>query len=213
MGGPAYYEAGQEEDLKRAQKVLATPDQVSLPEPAATESLTELVADILTRNNPATATPVAPGLRQVPHVPPATGEAAEPENPDLFLSYASVRRTTVLPIRNALVGLGYSVFFDIESLNAGEEFADVIDSRLKAAKAVIACYSHESFKSRWCKSEWRVGLHKGNLVPLAIDTIEFVEIPTEFNGLHYSDFSGYSGSTAEPCFRELLRAIRRHVRI
>ena len=112
-----------------------------------------------------------------------------------------------------MVKLGYSVFFDIESLSAGEEFADIIDSRLKAAKAIVACFSHESFKSRWCKSEWRVGLHKGNLVPLAIDAVDLVEIPTEFNGLHYSDFSGYSGSTTEPCFRNLLRAIRRHVRI
>lgn len=208
MGGSAAYQAGEDEDLQRAQKLLGTQEEVELPNSGRTLSLAELVADIRARNNIETPTP--------PQVPAAPGDAkvaAEPEPSDVFLSYASVRRGDVLPILNALTGLGYSVFFDTESLSAGEEFAEVIDGQLKSAKAVIACYSHESFKSRWCKSEWRVAMHKGNLVPLAIDRISIVEIPTEFNSLHYCDFSNFSGSTTEACFRDLLRSLQRHTRV
>jgi hypothetical protein len=212
MGGSAAYEAGQDEDLQRAQKILGTLDEVKLPDSGTTLTLPELVADILARNSTGTQA-VKPAQSQVPAAPGTAATVVEPEAPDLFLSYASMRRANVLPIRNALVGLGYSVFFDTESLSAGEEFADVIDGRLKSAKAVIACFSHESFKSRWCKSEWRVAMHKGNLVPLAIDRISIVEVPTEFNSLHYCDFSNFSGSTTEPCFRDLLRSTQRHVRV
>jgi|SRR5262245_55408025 len=198
MGGPAAYEAGRDEDIKRAQKVLDTGEQVELPD---NKTLPDIITDLLAKRPKLTGT--APrGDISTPAVSPETDRL------DIFLSYASKRRDIVQPIRDALVEQGYTVFFDLQSLSAGEEFADVIDSRVKSAGVVVACWSHESFKSRWCKSEWRVGLNKSILVPLAIDTIVFDEIPTEFNGVHYIDFTQFSGAIGDSCFEELVRAIQ-----
>jgi hypothetical protein len=205
MGGAGSYEAGRDEDTKRAQKLLETREEVELPDAKTSATLPDLVADILAKNEKLAGT--------APHShAPSPVTSPETDHPDIFVSYAARRRNTVLPIKDALVEKGYTVFFDFESLSAGDEFADIIDSRLKRAGVVVACWSHESFKSRWCKSEWRVGLNKNILLPLAIDEITFDEIPTEFNGVHYIDFTQFSGAMGDPCFKELLRAIQRHLK-
>ena len=76
----------------------------------------------------------------------------------MFISYASQSHERIMVINNALLAAGYSVFFDFEALHGGDHFADVMIEQLKGARAVVACWSPVSFKSRWCKSEWRVGL-------------------------------------------------------
>ena len=180
---------------------MNTREEVALADRDASATLPELVARIVAQN---------PGLaRRAPagSSRPAVG-TSDAEEPDIFISYATARRRAVLPIKDALVRHGYTVFFDFESLRGGYGFADVIDARLKKCRAVVACWSEESFTSRWCKNEWRVGSHRRALVPVALHPIALEQIPTEFNDVQYIDFSTFSGASDDRCFQDLLRAIQ-----
>lgn len=200
MGTPAE-EAGRDEDIRRAQRVLNTREDISLQNRNASVSLPDLVAQIISQNpaqdhrEAATARPAVAPLRA--------------ENPDVFISYASTRRDAVIPIKDALVAKGLSVFYDFESIEGGERFADVIDEQLKKSRVILACWSGESFASSWCKNEWRVGLFRRTLVPIALEPIAFDHIPTEYNGVQYIDFSRFSGAPEDRCFVDLFRVIQR----
>ena len=200
MGTPPE-EAGRDEDIRRAQQVLNTREEAVLAHRDASATLAELVAQIVAQNpGLARRTPSDSSRRAV--------STSDVEDPDIFISYARARSPAVLPIRNALVRHGYTVFFDFESLRGGSGFSDVIDARLKKCRAVVACWSEESFTSRWCKNEWRVGSHRRTLVPIALHPITLEQIPTEFNDMQYIDFANFSGASDDRCFQDLLRAIQ-----
>jgi hypothetical protein len=55
-------------------------------------------------------------------------------------------------VKEALSALGYAVWFD-DDLLAHDAYAQVIEERLRAAKAVIVIWSAEATKSEWVRSE------------------------------------------------------------
>ena len=55
-------------------------------------------------------------------------------------------------VAEALRALGYGVWRDDE-LTAHRAYAEVIEERLKAAKAVVVIWSAEAAKSEWVRSE------------------------------------------------------------
>jgi hypothetical protein len=198
--GTSSHEAN-DDDLARAKKLLNTSDYIDIPNASERLTFPDLVTQLIDKNRDVhhdlepdhLVTPLAPRTHTV----------------DVFVSYPSQSRTEVIPINNALLASGYTVFFDFEALQGGDEFGEVIDQQLKGSRSVVACWSPISFKSRWCRAEWRVGQHLGNLIPIVIGEFTFEQIPTEFNGLQYIDFTGFSGSRQDSCFVSLLKSIRR----
>ena len=57
--------------------------------------------------------------------------------PDVFISYSREDRTTARRFAERFADAGYSVWWDA-ALHAGETFDEVIETALKAAKAVVA---------------------------------------------------------------------------
>jgi hypothetical protein len=186
-----------DDDLARAKRLLQTSDRIELPPRDERLTFPALVSELIKKNQTVRRNLLPPGLQ--------ASEAKE--TVDVFISYPRSSRDRIVAINNGLVAAGYSVFFDFETLRGGDEFSEVIDYQLKGARAVVACWSPTSFKSRWCQSEWRVALNHRNLVPIMIETFTFDDIPTEFNGIHYIDFTNFSGSPQELCFTSLLRSI------
>jgi hypothetical protein len=195
MGGSSH--DANDDDLARAKRLLQTSDRIALPNPDEKLTFPELVSELIQKN---------PAVRRDPQPtgPPSSKPTA---TADLFISYPKSSRERIVAINNGLVAAGYSVFFDFESLRSGEQFEEVIDYQVKGARAVVACWSPTSFKSRWCKSEWRVAVHHRNLIPIMIEPFTFEDIPTEFNAFHYIDFTTFRGSPQELCFANLLKSI------
>jgi hypothetical protein len=54
---------------------------------------------------------------------------------DVFLSYARADRLKAEQVKAALEGAGLSVFFDVEGLDGGDLFPDVLDREVKTAGA------------------------------------------------------------------------------
>ena len=71
---------------------------------------------------------------------------------DVFVSYARPDEPQAQRVAEALKGAGYHVWRDDE-LPAHRAYADVIEERLKSAKAVVVLWSAEAAKSQWVRAE------------------------------------------------------------
>jgi hypothetical protein len=130
---------------------------------------------------------------------------------DVFLSYPRKARAKVEPIKRGLESLGLDVFFDVQGIDGGDAFPDVIDRAVKSAKAVIGCWSEDAFKSKWCMSECRVGDMRGVLVPVAIERFTELTKPTDFVATNYIDLTDFQGFQPHEGWTRTLRSLSKFV--
>lgn len=118
---------------------------------------------------------------------------------DIFLSYKREDQETAQSLAEAFAAAGWSVWWD-PKLQAGEHFDDVIEKALQEARCVVVLWSSRSIRSQYVKDEASYALKLGKLVPV---TIEAVEPPFRFQGLHTVDLSGWDGTRGYPAFHKL----------
>ena len=87
---------------------------------------------------------------------------------DVFISYARSTASQAQQVAEALRALGYGVWRDDE-LPAHRGYAEVIEERLKAARAVVVIWSAEAVKSDWVQSEADTARTDHKLVQLTVD--------------------------------------------
>jgi adenylate cyclase len=108
---------------------------------------------------------------------------------DIFISYARSTEDQAKRVEEALQARGYSVWRDSE-LPAHRAYADVIEERLKAAKAVVVLWSADAVKSQWVRAEADAARGQGTLVQASVDgTIP----PMPFNQVQCADLKGWDG--------------------
>jgi adenylate cyclase len=108
---------------------------------------------------------------------------------DIFISYARSTEGQAKQIAETLRGLGYDVWRDDE-LPAHRAYAEVIEERLRAAKAVVVIWSAEAAKSQWVRAEANVAREAGTLVQLRLDG---AVPPLPFNEIQCADMTGWAG--------------------
>jgi TolB-like protein len=122
---------------------------------------------------------------------------------DVFVSYARSAADQAQRIAETLRGLGYSVWLD-DALPAHRSYAEVIEERLTAAKAVVVIWSAEAIRSEWVQSEAdraRLG-HK--LVQLTVDG---VTPPMPFDRIQCADLVGWKGDPAAVGWRKVVESV------
>ena len=87
---------------------------------------------------------------------------------EVFISYARSTQAAALRFADALRAAGYGVWRDDE-LPPHRLYADVIEERLGAAKAVLVIWSADAVKSDWVRAEADVARAAGKLVQLSLD--------------------------------------------
>ncbi|HEY6661970.1 MAG TPA: TIR domain-containing protein, partial [Sphingomicrobium sp.] len=108
---------------------------------------------------------------------------------DIFVSYARTDEPQAKRVAEALRSQGYAVWRDDE-LPAHRAYADVIEERLKAAKAVVVLWSADAAKSQWVRAEAEAGRTAGTLVQATLDgTVP----PLPFNQIQCADLRNYDG--------------------
>ena len=100
---------------------------------------------------------------------------------DVFISYARSTEAQARRITEALNALGYAVWND-EYLPAHRAYAEVIEERLNAAKAVVVIWSPDAAKSEWVRSEANRARESHKLVQIAFERL--VSLPGE---IHHHD--------------------------
>ena len=118
---------------------------------------------------------------------------------DVFISYARPSEDEAHRIAELLRGKGFSVWRDDE-LPAHRAYSDVIEERLKSAKAVVVLWSGESAKSHWVRAEADTARESGTLVQATLDSSL---PPMPFNQIQCADLNGWNGDTASAGWRKL----------
>lgn len=114
--------------------------------------------------------------------------------PDIFISYARPNEGLARRAAEALRAAGYDVWRDDE-LPAHRAYSDVIEERIKAAKAVLVLWSNEAVKSQWVRAEADAARELGTLVQVSLDG---VLPPMPFNQIQCADLFGWTGDTGWP---------------
>jgi adenylate cyclase len=122
---------------------------------------------------------------------------------DVFISYARSTAPQAHQVAEALRSLGYGVWRDDE-IPAHRAYADVIQERLRAAKAVVVVWSAEAAKSEWVRSEAERARADHKLVQLSIDG---AELPMPFDQIQCADLADWVGDVDAPGWRKVVGSI------
>ncbi|HEY1562268.1 MAG TPA: TIR domain-containing protein [Caulobacteraceae bacterium] len=122
---------------------------------------------------------------------------------DVFISYARATEAEAIRIAAALDDLGYEVWRD-DQLAAHEEFSDVIQQRLEAARAVVVLWSREAVKSQWVRSEANRARAESKLVQVNVDG---VALPMPFDQIHCANLRGWRGEPDAPGWLQTLKSV------
>ena len=122
---------------------------------------------------------------------------------DVFISYARSTAVQAQRIADALRALGYNVWRD-DDLPAHRPYADVIDERLRGARAVVVVWSADAAKSQWVRAEADLARNAGTLVQLRID--ELIP-PLPFNQIECADLSKWKGDENAQGWRKVVASV------
>ena len=89
---------------------------------------------------------------------------------DIFISYKREDIAIVKSLVTELDLYGWSIWWDHE-IPAGLDYDTVIESELKAAKAVVVLWTEQSLESRNVKDEANIGLERGVLIPVLFGNV------------------------------------------
>lgn len=119
--------------------------------------------------------------------------------PHVFISYARSTAKEAQAVAAALRGLGHEVWLDDE-IPAHRAYADVIEERLREAKAVVVIWSAEAVKSQWVRSEADKAREQNKLVQLSVDRSP---LPMPFDQIQCADLAGWTGDVNAPGWRKV----------
>ena len=119
---------------------------------------------------------------------------------EIFLCYARATQAEARRIAEGLRASGYGVWRDDE-IPAHRPYADVIEERLRAAKAVVVVWSSHAVHSQWVRAEAEFAREAGTLVQVRLDD---VALPLPFNQTACAELFDWSGDTDHPGWKKLL---------
>ena len=122
---------------------------------------------------------------------------------DVFVSYARSTQGEALRIAEGLRAAGYSVWRD-EAIPANRPYADVIQERLRDAKAVIVIWSADAAASDWVRSEADFARLRHKLVQLTTDG---APLPMPFDQIQCADLSAWSGDEGSIGWRQVVEGV------
>jgi len=89
---------------------------------------------------------------------------------DVFLSYSRADTARVTPLRDELRRMGYRVFFDVQSIDPGEEWKRRLERSISASRTMVLCWSENTRGSDYITFEYSraEAMHK-RLLPWLLD--------------------------------------------
>jgi adenylate cyclase len=122
---------------------------------------------------------------------------------DIFISYARSTAAKAQQVADALRALGYAVWRDDE-LPAHRAYGEVIEERLRLAKAVVVIWSAEAAKSQWVQSEADRARTDNKLVQLTVDG---APLPMPFDRIQCAELADWDGDADAPGWRKVAASV------
>jgi len=126
---------------------------------------------------------------------------------DIFISYARQDRPAARIFAECFQEEGFSVWWDA-SLHSGETFDEVIEQRLRDAKAVVVLWSPRSVASRWVRAEATLADRRNKLVPAII---EACDRPIIFELTHAAELADWHGDRNDARWQNFVEDLHRLV--
>jgi adenylate cyclase len=122
---------------------------------------------------------------------------------DVFISYARPNEPQARQVAEALRASDYLVWRDDE-LPAHRAYAEVIEERLRSARAVVVLWSEDAARSQWVRSEANVARSAGTLVQASLDgSIP----PMPFDQIQCADLKDWDGHAEGAGWRTLMACV------
>ena len=128
---------------------------------------------------------------------------------DVFVSYARTERERIKPLVDALKALGLQVFFDIESLDGGDSFPDVIDKEVKSASVVLGCWTPYALTRKWVTAECLIADKRNVLVPVEFEPLTDVHVA--FASLQRVNLADWQGDLQHEGWLTLVRTLAKRL--
>ncbi len=120
-----------------------------------------------------------------------------------FISYA---RKDIDRVALVLMGLlkarpELELFFDVESMQSGENWQKRIMSEIDTKDVLFLCWSANAKSSQWVEQEWRYALEKkgiDGIDPIPLDSPQSCPPPAELDEKHFHDKHLFLLGSAEP---------------
>ena len=121
----------------------------------------------------------------------------------VFVSYARSDQALAKRVAARLEEAGHEVWWD-QQLPAHQAYSDVIEQKLRAARAVVVLWSKEAAISQWVRAEADVARGAGTLVQAQLDgTVP----PLPFNQIQCADLTGWRGARNHPGWSKVLDSV------
>ena len=121
----------------------------------------------------------------------------------VFISYARANERSATQVAERLKSAGFDVWWDDE-LPAHRAYGEVIDEKLRTAKAVVALWSDDAIRSQWVRSEADYARKNGTLVQAQLDG---TEPPIPFDQMQCANLKGWRGNESHRGWQKLLRSV------
>ena len=99
---------------------------------------------------------------------------------DVMISYAHEERDKARHLADVLEKFDFDVWWD-RNLYAGDDFTEIIESKIRQATVVIVMWSKNSVKSRWVQGEASLADELHKLVTIKVDDCD---LPLSYRNLH-----------------------------
>lgn len=123
---------------------------------------------------------------------------------DVFISYAREDRSKAEHVARGLSQMGLQAFWDSE-IPPGQTWADYIEGKLSACKAVIVLWSEHSTKSQWVREEARMGRERAKLIPVMLDGSQ---PPFGFGEVQAANLASWNGDYSNAEWTRFAQAVK-----
>lgn len=118
----------------------------------------------------------------------------------VFIAYKREDRERVELLSEALIDCDLQVWFDA-GIEVGAEWEQRIISELRAAGAVLVCWSFGAVASQWVLREAKIGLDRNILVPVMVQPCA---LTPPFDSVQHADLTNWDGEPDHPEFQKVL---------
>lgn len=113
-----------------------------------------------------------------------------------FVSYSRADRGMVEPVVALLRTAPTDVFFDIDTIEPGDDWPDTLDRSLKRASAFVVFWCEHSAASEWVDKEWKCAvLTNKKIIPILLDS---TPLPDQLKKFQWIDFRKFGHCSDVP---------------
>ncbi|NNF93808.1 MAG: TIR domain-containing protein [Altererythrobacter sp.] len=133
----------------------------------------------------------------------ASGGTQDNRLADVFISYARTTQEQARAVARILVSAGFTIWIDDE-LPSHRAFSNVIEEKLREAKAVIVLWSSDARASRWVPAEAEIAHNKDKLIQISLDG---ALPPLPFNRLQCEMMPQWIGDASHPSWPKIISSV------